>query len=357
MALPYRQFHSSLVSHSCERAPHYVGGLNFNAKQTRLEKHSSRIEANENHFSIKLDVRNIRVYFGQNFLIFKMGGQCSTISKIATMTPVPGVGSEYYLDLWVRSIDRNSLDCTQQSVLGRYESTASIETKQRIYKAILANLARYENPQRLTYFVLHEVDVDVARLFDTGDVPYRFVLSEALVDVNQNPKEYDKNWTLNGINCAICQIEESPEEKVQFGYVTVQCGHNFHYYCMKTWVVVKNTCPVCREQLTSWIRRDANYTNVAFICEIGRLALPMEIADPAPVGILETIGLPATALDESPDEDEVTDSNETTGNETVYLDVDADSDDTCLDFELGSMAARQRARERRRAIQRLFRLP
>lgn len=41
--------------------------------------------------------------------------------------------------------------------------------------------------------------------------------------------------------CSICMVEFEDGERVS----DLQCGHQFHVECLKTWVLWRNTCPLC----------------------------------------------------------------------------------------------------------------
>ncbi|KAL3508721.1 hypothetical protein ACH5RR_028122 [Cinchona calisaya] len=42
--------------------------------------------------------------------------------------------------------------------------------------------------------------------------------------------------------CVICQTDYKDQEMVG----TLDCGHEYHVDCIKKWLVVKNTCPICK---------------------------------------------------------------------------------------------------------------
>jgi len=44
--------------------------------------------------------------------------------------------------------------------------------------------------------------------------------------------------------CPIC-LEKNEEEK----WVKIKCGHNFHSICIKNWIVIQKSCPICRQNL------------------------------------------------------------------------------------------------------------
>ena len=43
--------------------------------------------------------------------------------------------------------------------------------------------------------------------------------------------------------CAICF------EDIQFGGTTTLCGHLYHNYCLKKWVICGVGCPLCRKDM------------------------------------------------------------------------------------------------------------
>ncbi|KAL8147769.1 putative E3 ubiquitin-protein ligase ZFP1 [Apium graveolens] len=42
--------------------------------------------------------------------------------------------------------------------------------------------------------------------------------------------------------CVVCQVEYRDEEKKSI----LHCGHEYHLECIKNWLLVKNTCPICK---------------------------------------------------------------------------------------------------------------
>merc|ERR1711868_30367 len=46
--------------------------------------------------------------------------------------------------------------------------------------------------------------------------------------------------------CAICMCEYTSEDMI----IKVPCGHFFHSNCIRSWLELHNTCPVCRNQFT-----------------------------------------------------------------------------------------------------------
>ncbi|MFS7980417.1 putative transcription factor C2H2 family [Helianthus anomalus] len=43
-------------------------------------------------------------------------------------------------------------------------------------------------------------------------------------------------------SCVICQTNYDDEEQIG----VLDCGHEYHVECVKKWLVVKNTCPICK---------------------------------------------------------------------------------------------------------------
>ncbi|GMP65926.1 hypothetical protein CsSME_00026506 [Camellia sinensis var. sinensis] len=42
--------------------------------------------------------------------------------------------------------------------------------------------------------------------------------------------------------CVICQTDYKNKEKIG----TLDCGHEYHVDCVKRWLLIKNTCPICK---------------------------------------------------------------------------------------------------------------
>ncbi|XP_006358959.1 probable E3 ubiquitin-protein ligase HIP1 [Solanum tuberosum] len=52
--------------------------------------------------------------------------------------------------------------------------------------------------------------------------------------------------------CVICQTDYNKQETIG----TLDCGHEYHAECVKKWLVVKNTCPICKSTGLSVERKD-----------------------------------------------------------------------------------------------------
>ncbi|KAI3466076.1 hypothetical protein Pfo_022739 [Paulownia fortunei] len=52
--------------------------------------------------------------------------------------------------------------------------------------------------------------------------------------------------------CVICQTDYEDEEDIG----TVDCGHEYHRECIKKWLLMKNTCPVCKSTALSRKAKD-----------------------------------------------------------------------------------------------------
>ncbi|XP_042379642.1 uncharacterized protein LOC121972091 isoform X1 [Zingiber officinale] len=49
------------------------------------------------------------------------------------------------------------------------------------------------------------------------------------------------------LKCSICQVGLSEEEYEVSGETgRLECGHSYHMYCIKQWLLLKNACPVCK---------------------------------------------------------------------------------------------------------------
>ncbi|KAG9150013.1 hypothetical protein Leryth_010064 [Lithospermum erythrorhizon] len=73
-----------------------------------------------------------------------------------------------------------------------------------------------------------------------------FLSSETVSDSNKasSAKEFDF--------CVVCQADYKNRELVG----TLDCGHEYHVDCIKKWLVMKNTCPVCKSTALNPQRND-----------------------------------------------------------------------------------------------------
>ncbi|KAH7658413.1 Zinc finger RING/FYVE/PHD-type protein [Dioscorea alata] len=46
--------------------------------------------------------------------------------------------------------------------------------------------------------------------------------------------------------CSICQEEYEGDDEIG----KLECGHSYHIYCIKQWLLQKNACPVCKTAVT-----------------------------------------------------------------------------------------------------------
>ena len=49
--------------------------------------------------------------------------------------------------------------------------------------------------------------------------------------------DHDNTQTM----CSICMIDIVHRDKIG----DLECGHEFHIECLKSWVIMRNTCPLC----------------------------------------------------------------------------------------------------------------
>lgn len=52
--------------------------------------------------------------------------------------------------------------------------------------------------------------------------------------------------------CVVCQTDYKNQEKVG----TLDCGHEYHVDCIKRWLLIKNTCPICKAAALATERKD-----------------------------------------------------------------------------------------------------
>ncbi len=57
----------------------------------------------------------------------------------------------------------------------------------------------------------------------------------------KNSKKYNKQDI-----CSICLENIQKNDKSQY----TECGHRFHTHCLYDWLMLNNTCPICRHEIT-----------------------------------------------------------------------------------------------------------
>lgn len=62
------------------------------------------------------------------------------------------------------------------------------------------------------------------------------------------PPEFGTRYEKDGFTCPVCL------ENVLF-YITLPCGHHFCLNCFCKWGAIQLTCPVCRNEFSSWIHQ------------------------------------------------------------------------------------------------------
>ena len=86
------------------------------------------------------------------------------------------------------------------------------------------------------------------------NIPYRYINDQYVVVDKKNKKlEIECNnencfaYTSEETNCPICLNTETNEINVKLK----DCGHNFHYNCLNTWLKQKLECPLCKQKLNN----------------------------------------------------------------------------------------------------------
>ncbi|KAF2283737.1 hypothetical protein GH714_014666 [Hevea brasiliensis] len=70
-------------------------------------------------------------------------------------------------------------------------------------------------------------------------------LSEDAIQAHMKPHKYEATAVgpLKDEPCCICQEDYADGEDLG----KVNCGHEFHFNCIKQWLVQKNNCPICKK--------------------------------------------------------------------------------------------------------------
>lgn len=65
----------------------------------------------------------------------------------------------------------------------------------------------------------------------------------AVIDGNLNRRRYEDR-SGEAEKCVICLDELKYNDDAS----KLACGHDFHFECIKNWIMVKNECPLCKQK-------------------------------------------------------------------------------------------------------------
>lgn len=70
------------------------------------------------------------------------------------------------------------------------------------------------------------------------------------------PKKFRASDVKGEHECRVCLIPYTSEDRI----ITLPCNemHHFHSFCIKTWLKVSITCPLCRESFASLTQGQVN---------------------------------------------------------------------------------------------------
>ncbi|KMZ56393.1 hypothetical protein ZOSMA_96G00690 [Zostera marina] len=68
----------------------------------------------------------------------------------------------------------------------------------------------------------------------------RHMLSEEMI--SKNLRKSQANSSQENSSCSICQEQILQNETI----VMLDCGHDYHFDCIKQWLLIQNKCPNCR---------------------------------------------------------------------------------------------------------------
>lgn len=60
-------------------------------------------------------------------------------------------------------------------------------------------------------------------------------------DIHRNGSSYNDDHSTKTTTCSICMIDIVNGDRIG----DLECGHEFHVECLKSWVLWRNTCPLC----------------------------------------------------------------------------------------------------------------
>ena len=108
---------------------------------------------------------------------------------------------------------------------------------------IKEDLEHWRNLVRLTKPVLPKPRIDLLDKEQILDAVMDMCSREKiqLAVYNLDNFKYEEGKIENEA-CAICCIKYKNEEEIS----KISCGHQFHSWCLGTWLLQKSTCPVCR---------------------------------------------------------------------------------------------------------------
>ncbi|OAO94289.1 hypothetical protein AXX17_AT5G67160 [Arabidopsis thaliana] len=103
------------------------------------------------------------------------------------------------------------------------------------------SLEEYTNPSSHGDIFTYEELLSMTE--ETGDE--RTGLSEEVIDENLIRRKYEKRSDDETKRCVICQQKLKDNEEVS----KLGCGHDFHFGCIKNWLMVTNKCPLCNREV------------------------------------------------------------------------------------------------------------
>lgn len=143
---------------------------------------------------------------------------------------------------------------------------ADVEGRHRLIRQVLNAMLRVENLRSEDYMLVDPFFDGVAELhdrhrdmrLDVDNMSYEELLaleerignvntglSEETISVNMKQQKHGsvRGWSSSNLEpCCICQEEYTAGDIMGL----LDCGHEFHTNCIKQWLVLKNTCPICK---------------------------------------------------------------------------------------------------------------
>ncbi|CAN4101348.1 unnamed protein product [Withania somnifera] len=143
---------------------------------------------------------------------------------------------------------------------------ADVEGRHRLIRQVLNAMRRFENLRSEDYMVVDPFFDGVAEFhdrhrdmrLDVDNMSYEELLAleerignvntglnEETISVNMKQRKHEsvRGWSSSNLEpCCICQEEYTSGDIMGM----LDCGHEFHTNCIKQWLVLKNTCPICK---------------------------------------------------------------------------------------------------------------
>lgn len=106
----------------------------------------------------------------------------------------------------------------------------------------------YAHERRVIIDILPEYSDGISNIDDEELHDSAYEEDEAEIFNNEVVKKQHKILSNVLVDCPVCLVEEVVKEN---GGIRLVCGHSFHDTCIRRWLRLHDTCPICRKIVTS----------------------------------------------------------------------------------------------------------